>query len=590
MWAGDKMKCRICGNEIEEQIYCPICGAPINAEQETQTEQGQPDYTYKYQGIDADATTVLSANGIVNEKEKEENREETSVVSGEVEMPRKSHKKLLLILSVIAAVFILAGSGIFCYFHYIYPNKITYMQKSIYFMGEEQIKNSEDLKLDIADSKQEVFTLLQANYEKNVFLYTGADEKSLRRIDKKGNIEVTEDNKIVSVVADETLDKIYYWTQEDENAYTLHCLNEKTILKRYITGVNGTVISSNGEYLAYSYKAGEDAYVVCEVMPSGEVNQIATFEQPVRVLGVTEEGKVFCEQQNPVKGEGQEGEEQELTYTVCCIQDKKSYGGDWSKVLYFGYYSNLDAFVIQTADKSLYYVSTKEQGEERLIATNVDWFTDASESCKYMQSCDRVKVLGNSYAKLLKSAEPCYYYLKENSLYSYDLLKEKESQKVAENFGRAQNIELWSNNLIFYLAGGKLYSCEKSAESWQDAKLLSKNCIKYQYAPEQECVYYLAGQILYSYKNGKEEKIADKVKDFDLNLEDEVLAYNTDTSIVICGKEEEEYAVKSGTQVFAVGQDVYYLDTKNAICRLSGETGKTHKEADSADTIMYIWR
>ena len=95
------MKCRVCGTEIGEQIYCPMCGASANPQQEAEVEQQEQigaEHSYQYQGIDADATTVLSVNNIVNEKEeKESNKEEKCVVSGEVEMPRKSHKKLILV-------------------------------------------------------------------------------------------------------------------------------------------------------------------------------------------------------------------------------------------------------------------------------------------------------------------------------------------------------------------------------------------------------------------------------------------------------------------------------------------------------------
>lgn len=588
------MKCRVCGTKIGEQIYCPMCGASANPQQETeveQQEQMETEHSYKYQGIDADATTVLSVNHIVNEKEeKENNEEEKCVVSGEVEMPRKSHRKLILVLSIIVVVMLIAGSGVFCYLHYIYPNKITYMHKSVYFESEENMRSSEGLNLDVSSKNSDTRALIKADYNKNIFLYAGTDGKSLERIGEEGNRSALEDKKIVSVIADDAISKVYYWTQEEENIYSLHCLGEEDTLKRYVAGVNGTVISQNGDYLAYSYRAEEDAYVVCEVMPSGEVNQIVTLETPARVLGVTEDGKVFCEQQNPSNGKTEEGEEPEVTYSIYCIQDKKNYGSDLSEVVYFGYYSNLASFVIQTADKSVYYVDTNEGGEERLIATNVDWLSDASEPCRYQQICDREVILGNGMPEALKNTAPCYYYLKENSLYSYDILKDNESQKVAGNFGRAQNIEMWNHSLIFYLAGEKLYSCEKTGEGWQESKLLAKGCADYQYSPEQECIYYLADETLYSYKDGKEEKISDKVMSFDLNQEEGVLAYSTDTSLVVCKKEEEEYAVKAKGQIFAVGQDVYYTDAKKVLHRLTGESGEIEEVADRIETIMYIWK
>lgn len=587
------MKCRVCGTEIGEQTYCPMCGAAANPQQEMEVEQEQQvetEHSYKYQGIDADATTVLSVNHIVNEKEeKENNEEEKCVVSEEDEMPRKSHKKLILVLSMIAVIMLMAGIGVFCYFHYIYPKKITYMHKSIYFESEENVRSSEGLKLKVSSKNSDTRTLIGADYNKNIFLYSGTDGKSLERITEEGNRKALEEKEIVSVIADDAISKVYYWIQEEENIYSLHCLGEEDTLKRYVTGVNGTVISGNGDYLAYSYRAEEDAYVVCEVMPSGEVNQIATLETPARVLGVTEDGKVFCEQQNPSKGKTEEGEELELTYSIYCIQDKKNYGSDLSEVVYFGYYSNLEAFVIQTADKSVYYMNTKED-TQRLIATGVDWFSDASEACKYQQVCDREVILGGSKPKTWKNTEPCYYYLKENTLYSYDILKDNESQKVVGNFGRAQNIEMWNHNLIFYLAGEKLYSCEKTEEGWQESKLLAKGCTDYQYAPEQECIYYLADETLYSYKSGKEEKISDKVKSFDLNQEEELLAYSTDTSLIVSKKEEEEYAAKAEGRIFVVGQDVYYTDAKKVLHRLSGESGEIEEIADGIETISYIWK
>lgn len=588
-----KMKCRVCGTEIGEQVYCPMCGASVNPQQETKTEQqGQigAEYSYQYQGIDADATIVLSANSINEKEEKENSGEERCVVLGEVEVPRKSHKKLILVLSIAAVVMLITGIGIFCYLHYIYPNKITYMHKSIYFESKENMENSEGLKLDVSSKNSDARSLIGADYNKNIFLYAGTDGKSLEWIAEEGNVEVSEDRKIVSVIADDAISKVYYWTQEEENMYSLHCLGEEDTLKRYVTGVNGTVISQNGEYLAYSYRAEENAYVVCEVMPSGEVNQIVTLENPSRVLGVTNDGKVFCQQQNPSTGKTEEGEESESTYSIYCIQDKKNYGSDLSEVVYFGYYNNLESFVIQTADKSVYYMDTREEGTQRLIATNVDWFSDVSEPCKYQQVCDREVILGISKPKTLENTTPCYYYLKENSLYSYDILQDNESQKVAGNFGRAQNIEMWNQSLIFYLAGETLYSCEKTEEGWQEPKLLAKKCADYQYAPEQECIYYLADGTLYSYKDGKEEKISDKVKSFDLNQEEGLLAYSTDTSLVICKKDEEEYALKANGQIFVIGQDVYYKDTKNTLYRLSGETGETEKEADEIEAIKYIWK
>lgn len=589
------MKCRVCGTEIGEQIYCPMCGASVNPQQETeieQKEQMETEHSYQYQGIiDADATTVLSVNHVVNEKEeKENNEEEKCVVSEETEIPRKSHKKLILILSIIAGMMLIAGVGIFGYFHYIYPNKITYLNKSIYFESEACIENSEGLKLDVSSTNSEARILINADYNKNIFLYAGTDGKSLERIAEEGNRKALEDKEIVSVITDDSISKVYYWTQEEENMYSLHCLGEEDTLKRYVAGVNGTVISQNGDYLAYSYRAAEDAYVVCEVMPSGEVNQIVTLENPARVLGVTEDGKVFCEQQNPSNGKNQEGEEPEVTYSIYCIQDKKNYGSDWSEVVYFGYYSNLASFVIQTADKSVYYVDTNEGGKERLIATNVDWLSDASEPCRYQQICDREVILGNGMPEALENTAPCYYYLKENSLYSYDILKDNESQKVAGNFGRAQEIELWNHNLIFYLAGEKLYSCEKTEEGWQEPKLLAKECAGYQYFPEQKCIYYLADETLYSYKDGKEEKISDKVRSFDLNQEEGVLAYSTDTSLIVRKKDEEEYAVKTDGQVFVAAQDVYYTDAEKVLYRLSVKNGEIEEVADRIEAIIYIWK
>lgn len=583
------MKCRVCGSEIENQIYCPMCGATVNPQQEVQEQQQeQADYSYKYQGIDADATTVLSVNNIENEKEEKENdEEEKCVVSAEVELPRKSHKKLIIILSIIATVLMVAGIAVFCYFHYIYPNKIAYMEKELYFVNKGAIESSSGAKVKKPDGS---YTLIQADYEKNAFLYAGEDGKSLVIAGEKENLKASKDKQIVAVIADEALSKVYYWTQEEENFYSLHCMGEEDTIKRYVTGVNGTVISEKGNYLAYSYQAGEDAYVVCEVMPSGEVNQIATMENPVRVLGVTEEGKVFCEQQNPANTRTEEGEEPELTYTIYCIQDKKNYGSDLSMVTYFGYYSNLNSFCIQTADKSVYYFDMKEEGKEQLVATNVDWFTDVSEPCTYEKSCDRQVIFGNSMDRNFENTSPCYYYLKENCMYSYDILNDQESCKVAGNFGRAQKIEMWNSNLIFYLAGDKLYSCEKLDEEWQEPKLLAKGCTDYKYSPEQDCVYYLTDETLYSYGDGKEEKISDKVKSFDLNPKEERLAYNTDTSIVIYEKEEEEYAVKSQGQVFVIGQDVYYTDDKNNLYQLLSETGETQKVTDGIESVGYIWK
>ena len=68
-------------------------------------------------------------NKIENKKDenKENSKEEKCVVTGEVEIPKKSHKKLIIILSIIAAVLMVTGIVVFCYFRYIYPNKITYI-------------------------------------------------------------------------------------------------------------------------------------------------------------------------------------------------------------------------------------------------------------------------------------------------------------------------------------------------------------------------------------------------------------------------------------------------------------------------------
>lgn len=587
------MKCRVCGTEIGEQIYCPMCGAAVNPEQGTESEQQevvQPDNSYKYQGIDTDATTVLTVNSIGNESEKENNNEEKCVISGEVELPKKSHKKLIIILSIIAGVLLIAGISIFCYFHYIYPNKITYLEKSIYFVSKGEIANEDGLKLDASYKSSKEGQLIQANYENDTFLYMGTDGKSIEKVTEEKNIKAEEEEQIVSIIADNAISKVYYWTERETNVYSLHCIGEKEPLKRHVTGVTGTVISQNGEYLAYSYKAEEDAYVVCEIVPSGEINQIATLESTARVIGVTDEGDVFCELQNKSNGNTEEGEEEELTYTIYCVQDKKSYGSNLAQIQYFGYYSELDSFVIKTADKAIYYVNTGEAGEERLIATNVDWFADISEPCKYECSCDREAVLAGGNPKTLRNTTPHYYYLKEDNLYSYDILNDSESKKVVGDFGEAYNIEIWNNELIFYMEGEKLYSCEKIEEEWQEAKLLAKECVSYQYSPEKKCTYYLADGTLYSYEDGKEQKISNKVKSFDLNLEDGILAYNTDTSLIISKKEEEEYAVKSDGQVLVIEDDVYYTDKEKTLYKLSGETGETEKVADMVETIMYIWK
>lgn len=587
------MKCRVCGNEIGKEIYCPMCGALADPKQEKDElqEQIQEEYSYQYQGVDTDATTVLSINKIENKSENmENNKEEKCVVSGEVELPKKSHKKLIIILSIIAAVLMVAGIIVFCYFHYIYPNRIVYKEKVLYYAGAGKLANSADVEERIPDTTEDVYALLQREYKSNRFLYMGTDGKSLELVGEGNSKKVSEDKTIVSVVADESMNKVYYWTQEEENAYSLHCLSENDVVKRYITGVNGTVISSKGNYLAYSYQADEENYVICEVMPSGEVNQIATMENPVRVLGVTEEGKVFCEQQNQKNESNEEGEEVKLTYSIYCVQDKKSYGTDFADITYFGYYENLESFVVQTEDKAVYYISTKEEGKIQLVATNVDRFTDASESSKYEQSCDRERILDGNLVKTYENTSPCYYYLKENSLYSYDILNGKESCKVAGNFGRAQSIQLWNDNLLFYLAGENLYSCEKAEEEWQEPKLLAKKCTTYQYAPEEECIYYLAGGTLYSYADGKEEKISDDVKSFDLNAKEEKLAYNTDTSLVVCGKKEEEYAIKSQGQVFVIGEDVYYRDAKNTLYCLENETQEIKEVAKEIEEINYIWK
>lgn len=587
------MKCRICGNEIGKEIYCPMCGAPADSKQEQEElqEQVQEEYSYQYQGVDTDATTVLSINKIENKSENEENsKEEKCVVSGEVELPKKSHKKLIIILSTVAAVLMVAGIIVFCYFRYIYPNKIVYKEKVLYYAGAGKLANSADVEERIPDTTDNDYVLLQCEYENNRFLYMKTDSKSLELVREKNSKKASEDQRIVSVVADESLNKVYYWTQEEKNAYSLHCLGENDVVKRYVTGVNGTVISSKGNYLAYSYQADAENYVICEVMPSGEVNQIAAMENPVRVLGVTEDGKVFCEQQNQKNESNEEEEEVKLTYSIYCVQDKKSYGTDFAAITYFGYYENLESFVVQTEDKAVYYISTKEDGKIQLVATNVDWFTDASESSKYEQSCDRERILDGNLVKTYENTSPCYYYLKENSLYSYDILNKKESSKVAGNFGRAQSVQLWNDNLLFYLAGENLYSCEKIEEEWQEPKLLAKKCMTYQYAPAEDCIYYLTDGTLYSYAEGKEEKISDNVKSFDLNAEEEKLAYNTDTSLVVVGKSEEEYAIKSQGQVFVIGEDVYYRDAENTLYCLENETQETKEAAKEIEEIKYIWK
>ena len=588
------MKCRVCGNEIGKEIYCPMCGAaadPKKGKEEIQ-EQTQEEYSYQYQGVDTDATTVLSVNKIENKKDenKENSKEEKCVVTGEVEIPKKSHKKLIIILSIIAAVLMVTGIVVFCYFRYIYPNKITYKEKTLYYAGAGMLGNSDDVEEKVPDTSDGSYALLQSEYENSKFLYMGTDGRTLELTGKKKSKKASEDKQIVSVVADESLNKVYYWTQEEENSYSLHCLGADDVVKRYVTGVNGTVISSEGDYLAYSYQADEENYVICEVMPSGEVNQIATTENPVRVIGVTDKGKVFCQQQNQKNQSSEDGEEVKLTYNIYCVQDKKSYGTEYAAITYFGYYKNLDAFVVQTEDKAVYFVDTTEEGKERLVATNVDWFTDASEPTKYEQSCDREVILGSNMVKTYENTSPCYYYLKENSLYSYNILEGKESCKVAANFGRAQKIQLWNQNLLFYLAGENLYSCEKIEKDWQEPKLLAKKCTAYQYAPGKNCVYYLADGTLYSYADGKEEKISGGVKSFDLNAEEKTLAYNTDTSVIVREKDEEEYAIKSQGQVFVIGKDVYYTDAKNTLYCLENETQETKKVAKQIEKIKYIWK
>ena len=120
--------------------------------------------------------------------------------------------------------------------------------------------------------------------------------------------------------------------------------------------------------------------------------------------------------------------------------------------------------------------------------------------------------------------------------------------------------------------------------------MLAKKCAAYQYAPGKNCVYYLADGTLYSYADGKEEKISGGVKSFDLNAEEKTLAYNTDTSVIVRKKDEEEYAIKSQGQVFVIGKDVYYTDAKNTLYCLENETQETKEVAKEIERIKYIWK
>lgn len=110
------MKCRICGNETGERLYCPMCGAAVNPNQEEQEAQTQSESVYHYQGIDADATTVLTIDHMVNEKkEKENNWERKCIVSPETEIDHKSHKIRFLVFGIIGIAAIAAGIAIMIY-------------------------------------------------------------------------------------------------------------------------------------------------------------------------------------------------------------------------------------------------------------------------------------------------------------------------------------------------------------------------------------------------------------------------------------------------------------------------------------------
>lgn len=596
------MICKICGADLKDAAFCPMCGAKAGTEVNNEKEKDVTEYCYRNQGMDVDATTVLTSMSVqkVKENNKSGNRDDIKedtlfqkkeefrvVVDKPVKKEKKKKKKVIIVIAVISA-FLIIVLAVIGYYFLSYKNRIKYNAKTLYYQYQTEICNIDEMKVDYSSYGN--LKIIKSDYKNNKYLLKDKEKDQMILASEKNAMEIGTSKNMQQLLYGNQLDKLFYFTAEDtgmSNLYKVEDDEEKEISKKISNLLSGS-ISENGSYMAYSYCNGEDSYVICEVLPSGEVNQIADLDSSANIVYVSDEGKVFCSVLQKKNNENEKN-----TYLIYEVQEKKTYGSVFSGLKYFGYYQYLDAYVMEDTDGNLYYVNMKDTGAEKLLASGIGWFMDISEAQEYENSCNREVIVNEQAETTLQTKTPLILYYKDETLYWYDILNSEESKKITENVDELTNLQVWNENQIFYKSNGDLYKTVLQDGKWTRNILVHKNCSEFQYMIATNSLAYLTGNELYIYKNEKQELISDKVESFDINDKTGSLLYSSGSNLVYkknINAKEKEYHIASEGNVYLIGKMAYYTGLDGEFNKIDLKTLDKTEIVKNPSNITVIWR
>lgn len=602
------MICKICGTDIREAAFCPMCGAKAGttANENSHTENCSPEHRYKYRGIDADSTTVLTnraeqkaeKNQFENNKSGNrddikkpsavQNADEFRVVTDTPVKENTSKKKKIIVGVFIGVLALLIALAAVVYAWIVNRNPITYYTKTLYYQEDARISNINGNQVDYASCDNA--KIVKKDYANGRYLLEDSADNQMLLASKNGVTKIADSKGIQQILYGNQLNRFFYFTTEEEDTYSLYEVTddgEKEITAE-VPDLLSSAISENGEYMAYSYCKDKASYVVSEVLPSGEVNQIADLDASIDIVYVSNEGKIFGSLLQEKKND-----DDKESYLIYEVQEKQTRGTAYLGLQYFGYYEKLNSYVMEDADNNLYYVGMSDEGEEKLLASGVEWFMDISEPEEYENVCNKEVSVSPQRDTAMQTKAPVILYYKDKTLYCYDVLNSKESEKIADDVTDLNSIQVWNNNQILYLNHENLYKAVMESGKWAKSILIHKNCSEFQYMPSADSVVYLADKTLYSYENGKETLLADAVESFDLDAKNEALLYSTGSSLVYkknMKAEKQEYHVASEGAVYLIDKTAYYTGIDGTFSKMILKTSDKEAIVKNPDEVTVIWR
>ena len=605
------MICKICGTDIKNAVFCPMCGAKKGSEVNTEVDVETSTCYPKYQGMDIDSTTVLTSedmyhihkdNQFENNKsgDRDDIKKDTSmqekkefrVVDAKPMKKTKKDRKKIIIIVVSIAIAVVIALTILIYYFLLSKNNVVYNNKIIYYKEQAHIYNTDGLKIDYsAYVNAQPF---KNDYENNICLLKDAGTNQVILASEKNVVKIGEPSTLQQLVYGNQLNKLFYFVSEntaEDGLFQYSNGAEKEIAKG-ITNLVSSGISEDGKYMAYSYRNGENSFVICEVLPSGEVNQIATLDTSASIIYVSNEGKIFCSLLQK-KNSGNEKEKEKDSYLIYQVQDKKTYGSAILGIKYFGYYSNLDAYILEDSESNLFYVDMKDNGKEKLLASGIGWFMDVSGGQKSQNSCNQQAVINGQINTTLQTKMPLIIYFKDNTLYWNDVSNGNESKKIVDNIQNIENLQIWNNNQIFYENNQNLYKTVFEKGEWQPPIMIHKNCSQFQYMTTDNALIYLSDNKLYVFSKGKENKISDNVVSFDTDSKNGNLLFSTKGSLFYLKnitKSGKEYHIASEGNVFLRDNTVYFTNINGGFNQMDLKTLEQKEIVKNPEDITVIWR